>query len=87
MGSKTRQAPLCFGELGSAISRIIIADDDFMFEANLRKRDRRTSNVLQRALNELFFIKSRNNNRTANEVITGDSALRICLLTSADPAQ
>ena len=38
---------LCPGELGSAISRVIIADDHLMFPADLRKCDRRTLDTLQ----------------------------------------
>lgn len=49
------------GEFARSIRRVIVADNDLMFPANLRKCGRRTSNAPQRALNELLFVKSWNN--------------------------
>lgn len=61
-GFENEAGALCPGEFASSIRRVIVANNDLMFPANLRKCGRRTSNALQRALNELLFVKSWDNN-------------------------
>jgi hypothetical protein len=54
---------LCPGYSAGSVRRVVVANNDLMVPADLRKCNRRTLNALQRMLNKLLFVKSRNDNR------------------------
>jgi len=57
-GFKNDAGALRSGEFTGSIRGVIVADDDLMLPSRLGKGGCRSSNALQRTLNELFFVES-----------------------------